>query len=305
MPDDGGIGPAPQYRGIFILKILVTGARGFTGRHFVDAATAAGHDAIALQSNLKDKDALTQEVQLVAPDAVVHLGAISFVGHEDAKAFYEVNVIGTLNLLQALSRLRKAPESVLLASSANIYGNSRVSPIPEDQLPAPVNHYATSKLAMEHMARTYADRLPLFFTRPFNYTGPGQAESFVIPKLVTHFARRAPLVELGNINVEREFNDVRFVCQCYLQLLGKLSGGDVVNICSGKPVTLKSVIEILRNLSGHELEVKVNPALVRTNEIHRLCGEPGKLERIAGHIPLPPLVDTLRWMLEQVSLAKP
>lgn len=286
------------------MNILVTGARGFTGRHFVDAAAAAGHDVIALQSNLMDKSALDQEVQLAAPDAVVHLGAISFVGHADVKAFYEVNVIGTLNLLQAVSSLQKVPDSVLLASSANVYGNSLVSPISEDQPPAPVNHYATSKLAMEHMARTYADRLPLFFTRPFNYTGPGQAESFIIPKLVAHFARRAPVVELGNINVEREFNDVRFVCQIYLQLLGKLSGGDVVNVCSGKPVTLKSAIDILGNITGHQIEVRVNPAFVRTNEIHRLCGDPAKLETVVGHVPSPPLNETLRWMLEQASVAR-
>lgn len=286
------------------MKILITGARGFTGRHFVNAAAAAGHEIVALQSDLMDKDALDREVQLAAPDAVMHLGAISFVGHANLQAFYEVNVIGTLNLLQALSRLQKVPNSVLLASSANVYGNSVVSPISEEQPPAPVNHYATSKLAMEHMARTYADKLPLFFTRPFNYTGPGQAETFIIPKLVTHFSRRAPVIELGNINVEREFNDVRFVCQTYLHLLGKLSGGDMVNICSGKPVTLKSAIETLANITGHQIEVKVNPAFVRANEIHRLCGDPAKLETVVGHIPSPSLNDTLQWMLEQAAVVR-
>jgi nucleoside-diphosphate-sugar epimerase len=287
------------------LKILVTGARGFTGRHFAEAASKARHEIAALQSNLKDQHALDQEVQLAAPDAVVHLGAISFVGHADVSAFYEVNVLGTLNLLQALSRLPKTPASVLLSSSANIYGNSRVSPISEAQPPAPVNHYATSKLAMEHMARTYADRLPLFFTRPFNYTGPGQAQSFIIPKLVDHFTRRAPVVELGNIDVEREFNDVRFVCQSYLDLLEKVTPGDVVNICSGRPVTLKSVIDTLSNITGHSIEAKVNPAFVRANEIHRLCGDPAKLCSIIGDIASPALDDTLRWMLDQAPPARP
>src|SRR5690606_29793103 len=136
------------------------------------------------------------------------------------------------------------PRSVLLASSANVYGNTECSPIAETQPPAPVNHYAMSKLAMEHMARTYADRLPLFFTRPFNYTGPGQDASFVIPKLVTHFARRAPAVELGNLDVEREFNDVRFVCEAYLSLLQKAVPGEVYNICTGAPLTLRAVIDL-------------------------------------------------------------
>lgn len=287
------------------MKILVTGVLGFTGRHFHDIAAAAGHEVIGLKSNLANKGALDHEIQLVAPDVVVHLAAISFVGHENAKAFYEVNVVGTTNLLTALMHLQKPPTSVLIASSANVYGNSLISPISESQPLAPVNHYAASKMAMEHMARTYTDKLPLFFTRPFNYTGPGQTDSFIIPKLVSHFARRAALVELGNIDVEREFNDVRYVCQCYLQLLGKLSGGEAINVCSGQPVTLKSVIEILAALTDHKIETRINPAFVRDNEIHRLCGSPANLEGIIGKMPVPPLAETLRWMLEQRSAAMP
>ena len=283
------------------MKLLLTGADGFTGRHFVVAALACGHDVVALQANLNDKAALLAEVAQVAPDAVVHLAAISFVGHADASAFYNVNVIGTLNLLAALAALAQPPRSVLLASSANVYGNCEQSPITEAQPPAPVNHYAMSKLAMEHMARTYADRLPLFFVRPFNYTGPGQDASFVMPKLVAHFARRADAVELGNLDVEREFNDVRFVCAAYLQLLQKAKPGEVVNICTGKPVTLKAVLALLGQITGHQLQVKVNPAFVRANEIHRLCGSPAKLVSVVGELAAPALEDTLRWMLEAAT----
>jgi nucleoside-diphosphate-sugar epimerase len=154
-----------------------------------------------------------------------------------------------------------------------------------------------SKLAMEYMARTYLDRLPLFFVRPFNYTGPGQAESFIIPKLVAHFARRAEIVELGNIDVEREFNDVRFVVEAYLQLLKNAGPGEVYNICSGKPVTLKSVLELLSQITGHHLQIKVNPAFIRKNEIHCLCGSPEKLNNAVGAITLPALLDTLQSML--------
>ena len=283
------------------MKLLLTGSDGFTGRHFVSSARARGHEVVALQANLNDRDALIQEVAQVAPEAVVHLAAISFVGHADPSAFYNVNVIGTLNLLDALAALAQPPRSVLLASSANVYGNCEQSPITEAQPPAPVNHYAMSKLAMEYMARTYLDRLPLFFVRPFNYTGPGQAESFVIPKLVAHFARRAAAVELGNLDVEREFNDVRFVCEAYLQLLEKAKPGEVVNVCTGKPVTLKSVLALLSQITGHQLQVKVNPAFVRNNEIHRLCGSPAKLVGVVGEVTSPSLSDTLRWMLEQTS----
>jgi len=253
---------------------------------------------IAIKADLKDRDGLKQEILDAAPDAVVHLAAISFVGHADASAFYDVNVIGTLNLLDGIAALPRIPQKILLASSANVYGNCEQSPIAEEQAPAPVNHYAMSKLAMEYMARNYQDRLPLFFVRPFNYTGLGQAESFLIPKLVAHFARHAAVVELGNLDVEREFNDVRFVCDAYLKLLDKGVSGEVYNVCSGKPVTLKSVIELLRKISGHELEVKVNPAFVRANEVHRLCGVPTKLEKCIGALSHPSLEDTLRWMLK-------
>jgi nucleoside-diphosphate-sugar epimerase len=284
------------------LKLLLTGAEGFTGRHFAAGARACGHEVVALQENLGDADALKAEVAQVAPEAVVHLAAISFVGHADTSAFYNVNVIGTLNLLDALAALAQPPRRVLLASSANVYGNREQSPITEAQPPAPVNHYAMSKLAMEHMARTYLDRLPLFFVRPFNYTGPGQAASFVIPKLVAHFARRAEAVELGNLDVEREFNDVRFVCEAYLQLLHKATPGEVYNICTGQPVTLKEVLALLSQITGHQLQVKVNPAFVRANEIHRLCGSPAKLDAAIGAIASPTLADTLRWMLDASSV---
>ena len=284
------------------MRLLVTGADGFTGRHFAAAARACGHEVFALQANLNDKAVLQAEVAQAAPDAVVHLAAISFVGHADASAFYNVNVIGTLNLLEALAALPLPPRSVLLASSANVFGNCEQSPITEAQLPAPVNHYAMSKLAMEHMARTYADRLPLFFVRPFNYTGPGQDASFVIPKLVAHFARRAEAVELGNLDVEREFNDVRFVCEAYLQLLQKAVPGEVYNICTGQPVALRAVLALLTEITGHQLQVKVNPAFVRQNEIHRLCGSPQKLVGAVGEIASPTLADTLRWMLQDAGM---
>lgn len=282
---------------------MLTGARGFTGRHFAEYARAAGHEVVPLRANLKDTALLTQEVQEAAPEAVVHLAAISFVGHTEPNAFYEVNVIGTLNLLEALTKLPKRPQSVLLSSSANVYGNCTTSPISEQQQAAPVNHYAMSKFAMESMARTYSSRLPLFFTRPFNYTGPGQAESFIIPKLVKHFAERKVAVELGNIDVEREFNDVRFVCDAYLRLLLQSPANEVVNICSGRPVSLKSVITLLSQITGHNIETKINPAFVRANEIHRLCGDSTKLVSMVGEIPMPSLKDTLTWMLAEAPVS--
>jgi nucleoside-diphosphate-sugar epimerase len=283
------------------MKILLTGAAGFTGLFFKSAAEAAGHHVVDLQSDLTDKADVAADVLQVAPESVVHLAAISFVGHADETAFYDVNVVGTMNLLAGLAALPVKPSMVLLASSANVYGNCDASPITEEQPAAPVNHYAMSKLAMEHMARTYLDRLPVLFSRPFNYTGPGQASNFLIPKLVSHFAQRAPAIELGNLNVEREFNDVRMVCDAYLALLTQGVSGEVYNVCSGQPYTLHHMIGLLSEMTGHTIDVHVNPAFVRANEVHRLCGSPNKLLAYTGGLPNYRLRDTLQWMLEKAS----
>ncbi len=283
------------------MKILLTGAAGFTGLFFKAQTEAAGHTVVALQADLTDKAAVAAEVAQARPDAVVHLAAISFVGHADDTAFYAVNVVGTMNLLSAVAALPVKPAKVLLASSANIYGNCDASPITESQPPAPVNHYAMSKLAMEHMAMTFADRLPIVITRPFNYTGPGQAPQFLIPKLVSHFARKADRIELGNLHVEREFNDVRMVCDAYLRLLDKGVPGQAYNVCSGQPYTLQHVISTLEQITGHHMAVQVNPSFVRANEVHRLCGSPDKLLACTGPLQQPTLEDTLRWMLAEAK----
>lgn len=280
------------------MKILVTGATGFTGCYFVAAAERAGHLVSALRADLRDQAAVVTEVMNVAPNAVVHLAGISFVGHANDTDFYGVNVVGTMNLLAALASLPTRPDKVLLASSANVYGNCEVSPISEDQPAAPVNHYAMSKLAMESMARTYFDRLPIVITRPFNYTGPGQSVEFLIPKLIDHFAKRVTTIELGNLNIEREFNDVRMVCDAYLALLDRGQSGEIYNVCSGQPYTLQQVIEMLSKITGHQLDVKVNPAFVRKNEVHRLCGNPHKLLMCLDGLYQPKLHDTLLFMLQ-------
>ena len=278
------------------MRIAVTGADGFTGRHFAEAARREGHGIVEIRSNLTDGVAVAAEVQGIEADALVHLAAISFVGHQNDRAFYDVNLFGTLNLLDAIAKAPGRWRRVLVASSANVYGNAPESPIRETQPPAPVNHYAMSKLAMELMVQARYSQLPLVITRPFNYTGPGQASEFVIPKLVDHFRRRAPRVTLGNLHVQREYNDVRFVCDAYLRLLRHAPSG-TYNVCTGVTYDFNAVIGALQEISGHSIEVHVDPALVRANEVHRLCGDPTRLEAAVGALPTWRLHDTLAWML--------
>ena len=277
------------------MRILLTGADGFTGRHFTAHAEAAGHEIVPLRADLREADAVAQEVASSTADAAVHLAAIAFVGHADERAFYDVNLFGTLNLLRGLKLAGRPWRKVLLASSANVYGNCEQSPIPESQAPAPVNHYAMSKLAVEHMARARHPELPLVITRPFNYTGPGQTLDFVIPKLVDHFRRRASRISLGNLHVRREYNDVRFVCDAYLRLLDASPG--TWNVCTGRTHSFDELLATLERLTGHHIEVQVDPALVRPNEVHTLCGDPARLRQAIGELPACSLDDTLQWML--------
>jgi nucleoside-diphosphate-sugar epimerase len=287
-------------------RVLLTGASGFTGKYVESALREAGHEVIDAEAtgarfDLTDPAAVTAVVRAAAPDYVIHLAALSFVAHSDAAAFYAVNTVGTTHLLDALLGAGRPLRRVVVASSANIYGNAQVEPIGEDTPPAPVNHYAASKLAMEHMVRTYADRLPVVMTRPFNYTGPGQPEHFLVPKLVAHFARRAPSIELGNLDVVRDFSDVRTVAQAYVRLLNAEVESGVLNLCSGTGRSLRWVLEQLTALSAHTLEVKVNPAFVRASEVHRLVGSAARMRRSLGDLPHSDFRDTLGWMLRTAT----
>jgi GDP-6-deoxy-D-talose 4-dehydrogenase len=208
-----------------------------------------------------------------------------------------VNLFGTLNLLNGLMALPTLPQKVLLASSANVYGNQGGAAINESTCPKPVNHYAMSKLAMEHMAATFGDRLPLVITRPFNYTGVGHDLRFVIPKIVDHCKRQAPLIELGNLDVYREYNDVRQVCDVYLKLLYAGVAGETYNICSGRAVSLREVMTLITEITGWQPEVRVNPSFVRANEIHILAGNPEKLVTCIGPGLGCDLTSLLVWMV--------
>lgn len=281
------------------MRLLLTGAEGFTGRHLTQAALAAGYEVVALQSDLTDAQAVANEVARTAPTHVVHLAGISAVTHADALAFYQVNLFGSLNLLKALAALPNPPEKVLLASTANVYGNQGGDAIAETVCPKPVNHYAMSKLAMEHMSANFSDRLPIVIARPFNYTGVGHDLRFVIPKIIDHFQRGERTIELGNLEVYREYNDVRMVCNVYLRLLLAGRSGEVYNVCTGAPHSLQEVITLAEELSGHPIDVVVNPAFVRANELHYLAGNQAKLKAAIGDYGGDGLRETLSWMLHE------
>ena len=284
------------------MKILLTGANGFTGLHFTKTAEAAGHSVHALKSDITDAATLGAEVLEASPDLVAHFAGISFVPSKDEEAFYRVHALGTSNLLNALLKLETPPKKILLASSATIYGNSPSPFSQETQTPAPIDHYAMSKVAMEEIAKTYFDRLPIIIARPFNYTGVGQKDNFLIPKLIRHFSQKLSQIELGNLDVEREFNDVELICQAYMALLNFGQPGEIYNVCSGNARSLKQVVDCLITITGHQIHIDVNPDFVRSNEVRRMCGDPKKIQTLFEQhqvkINAPSLEETLTRMLE-------
>ncbi len=283
-------------------RVWITGHGGFTGRYLSAALREAGYAPVAAPElpdfDLRDPASIDRELARALPDYVIHLAAVTFVAHGRAADFYEVNTVGTANLLDALTRLPAAPRKVLLASSANIYGNAHIEPITEATPPAPVNHYACSKLAMEQLAQTYFDRLPIVLTRPFNYTGVGQAAHFLVPKLVRHFATHLPSIQLGNLDVVRDFSDVRALAAAYTRLLDATLVGTAVNICSGHGWALQAIVDRLAALSGHRPAIDVDPGLVRANEVKRLVGGNAKLVDAIGPLPFDDFGATLAWMLQ-------
>ena len=279
------------------MKILVTGAKGFTGQHLFEAGRKQGHQMVAMKSDLSSRHQLQEEIDLCRPDAIIHLAAKSFVNDNDPAGFHRVNVAGTNNLLEAIKQCSVRPVCTLIASSANIYGDQNVSPIGETAAVNPLNEYAKSKVDMEKFVSAYENDVSVIITRPVNYTGCGQDPKFLIPKTIHHFRNKSESIELGNLDIEREFNDVRFVCQSYFGLLETGRIGSVYNICTGKPYSISSIIGRLQTMTKHQIDIIVNPEFVRRNDIQTLYGDPELLFSTVPNLKPIDIDETLEWML--------
>lgn len=291
------------------MRVLLTGATGFTGQYARAALQKAGHEVVTLieddgssEVDLTKRERVISATKYARPDAVIHLAAIAFVAHDDIDAMYLTNIVGTRNLLEALASLPRRPTSVILASSANVYGNSNAGCLDETATPLPANDYAVSKLAMEFMAEAWTDRLPITIVRPFNYTGVGQSTNFLLPKIVDHFQRRCSHIELGNTNIERDFSDVRTVVEVYVRLLDVDRPHRPLNVCSGRSVTLTEVIRLMECIAGYSIEIQTSPSLYRSNEVMKLRGSKSRLESVIGSVENRPLEETLRWMYQNPVL---
>ena len=288
-------------------RVLVTGSEGFTGSYVCEELRASGWDVWGaglgphsnsnryLQIDLLDAESLASINKLVSPDVVIHLAASSFIAANNSTAFYLINLIGTKNLLDILSQAKTPPRNTILASSASVYGEHASGAIGEEHLTQPTNHYGVSKLAMEHLASTYQSALDITIVRPFNYTGVGQEGRFLIPKIVKHFQLQKKSIELGNIAVSRDFSDVRDVAAVYAKLATEKPVEGPINLCSGVSTSLQSVIMAMKKISGLDIQIEVNTALLRDGDVLTMRGDRTKLGRLVK-AQTRSLEETLAWM---------
>ena len=258
---------------------------------------------VPFAGDVTDADALERAVHRAAPDYVVHLAALSFPPSATGAEVYAVNTVATERLLAACGDLARPPRRVLVPSTGHVYGRPdperRPVPFHEGLCPAPRGHYANSKLAMEHLAAGHAGRMPVVLPRPFNYTGPGQAEHFLIPKLVAAYRRWDPELRLGNTDVARDFSDVRWVAEAYSRLLQADGAAGPVNVCSGRAWPLQAVLDHLAARTGHHPVIQRDPVLTRDDDPPEVRGDPARLHRLLPDLPgPPPLAATLDAMLE-------
>jgi len=290
-------------------RVLITGATGFTGRLLVGRLRQNGREVMAFSNgaddegvrnvDLRDFDSLTQAVSQIRPSAVVHLAGIAATDHSDIGEIYSANVVGTANLFGALAAVNIEPQIVVVASSAQVYAAPKDdAPLTEDSPLAPQSHYAVSKRTAEDIARIYSSRFPVIVARPFNYTGPGQSPSFLVPKIVQHYAEGKSEIRLGNLDLFRDFSDVGRVVEAYYRLVSEPIDPDTINICSGHSVHLTDIPKILEEISGRTIEVITDPSLVRGNEPHVIAGSPSRLETLVGPLPNPEFRETLLHMYE-------
>jgi GDP-4-dehydro-6-deoxy-D-mannose reductase len=287
-------------------RVLVTGASGFVGTHLL---ALFGDEAVPAEADVTDQEAVARAVREVLPRAVIHLAALSSVADSwvAPAATWEVNAVGTVNVLEAVRRHR--PEArVLFVSTEHVYGRTRQLPTSESAPVAPVSPYAASKAAAEVACAQAAENgLDVVVARSFQHEGPGRDERFALGSWTRQLAdfelAGGGALRVGNLDVERDITDVRDVCRAYRLLLEALVPAGVYNVASGVAVRLSRVVEILVALAQVAVTVEQDPGRLRPADIPVLCGDSSKLRRATGWKPEIPLEQTLADTLEAARRA--
>jgi len=284
------------------VRALVTGGAGFVGQWLQEHLRQCGDEVAAPDADVTDPAALGQALVAAAPDAVYHLAAITNVGESwgEPQRTFEVNAVGTLNLLEAARSLPSVP-TVLLVCSAEVYGQVGPDDLPltEASPLRPVSPYAASKVAAEFLGLQahLAHHLPVIRVRAFNHIGPGQAPTFVVSSLARQVAeadiRGGGIVKVGNLSPQRDFTDVRDVVRAYRLLVERGVPGEVYNVCSGQAVAIEEIARYLLERAPGDVRLEVDPQRVRPVEVPVLRGDPQRLVAVTGWQREHSLHDTL------------
>lgn len=307
------------------MRLLVTGADGFVGRHLVRRLTEDGHsvgaacrpggrgvdwgdrDVTPVSLELTD-DASVREAVGYGPDAVIHLAAVASnrEAHADPGLAWTVNAAGTARLAEALGR-RMAEGSrirLLVVSSGEVYGPGPTAPRRETDSVAPSTPYAASKAASELAGLEVWRRtgLPVMIARPFTHTGPGQDTRFALPAFAERMrearATGATRVRSGNLAPVRDLLDVRDVVDAYVRLVASGEPGETYNIARGEGNTMRELFDRIADLVGVRVEPEPEPSLARPSDIPHLVGDSAKLRRATGWAPTRSLEGTLRGLVD-------
>lgn len=299
-------------------RALITGGSGFVGTHLLRSLRTRGFNLAVLASgefektpnvaayevDIRDAERVRSAIRDFRPDHIYHLAAISSVGlsWKSPRLTYEVNVFGTLNVIEAAMSLASRP-MILNVSTAQVYAPNRAA-LTESSPLAPDNPYAASKAMAELLSIQYRNRsgTGVITARSFNHAGPGQLADYVLSSIAKQFAeieaqRREPTLVLGNIDVQRDFTDVRDVVEAYCLLLEKGIAYETYNVCSGRAWSIREVIEQFQSISGVTVEIEVDSAKLRHGENAFVCGDPQKIQAATGWTSAIPLHVTLEDLL--------
>ena len=308
------------------MRALVTGLDGFVGQWLarellgvgadVSGGSRVEHPSYNILSpeesrglrwsafELTDRPSIERAVATARPDTVFHLAAQASVAESlrDPVGTYEANVIGTALLLEAVAA--KAPDAmVVCVGSADSYGTVRAGDLPlRESAPLhPNNPYAASKAAAESIALQYArtGQLRVTTTRSFNHTGPGQRTSFAVPAFAHQIADIAagaspPTLRVGNLDARRDLTDVRDVVRAYRAIAERGETATVYNVCSGRSVSMRSIVDDLIHIAGVDVAIEVDPARLRPSDMPDLVGDFGRVRERTGWSPTIPFDQTLR-----------
>lgn len=301
------------------MKILVTGASGFVGRHLVELLLSQKHSVIATgmehQSNfpkvvecyrldLTNRDAVGR-LPLKGLDGVIHLAGLAAVGpsFDEPLRYITANAAMELNLFEACLEQDSKPRFVII-SSGNLYDGRASTPLTEASPVQPTSPYAVSKVTQESLGGYYSTRgFKMVTARAFNHIGPGQGAGFIVPDLTQQVVRAeqqpySPIL-VGNLNAKRDYTDVRDIARAYLLLLQSGRAGEVYNVCSGYATSgIQILLTLLRLAKVQDPHLEFDTNLMRPIDIEVVFGDPAKLTRDTGWRPSYSLDQTLADTLE-------